>query len=229
MLRPIKLMFCDTETTDKPQEFGSQHRCPGILQLSGSVDYLYKADRFNKEDMKGLEKITSAHAKPEFRTVDEIEYVLIPKEEFNFFIKPFEVDTISDEALQVNKITRDMMKTFSGPEDIFFEFRNMLLNYVDKFNKADKFIFVAYNARFDDDRLREFWKKNNDNYYGSIFHFPPMDVMNMALQRLIDVKYQFPNFKLETVCNYFKLTQEGALHDAMVDIKLTKKLFLELL
>ncbi|OPZ77962.1 MAG: exonuclease I [Alphaproteobacteria bacterium ADurb.Bin438] len=112
----------------------------------------------------------------------------------------------------------------------------MLNDYVYKWDKTDKFQFIGYNSRFDEDFLRQFFINNADNDkdkmygngYGCYFYTPSLDVMQMAALKLMDNRKDLINFKLETVCNYFGITEEN-WHDAKADIRATKKLFKELL
>jgi DNA polymerase III epsilon subunit-like protein len=84
---------------------------------------------------------------------------------------------------------------------------------------------VGYNARFDADFIRSFFEKCGDQYFGSWFWFPPIDVMNLALIKLMDKRATMPNFKLATVANVLGLEPEGRLHEAHADIRLTQQIF----
>lgn len=151
------------------------------------------------------------------------------KEEFNFKIKTFEADEIADQALVVNKITREEIALYPDPKQVHSEFNSLLDKYVDRYNKADKLFFVGYNARFDYDFVRSFYEKCNDKYFGSFFFFPPVDVMNYAIVHLMEKRHELPNFKLATVADYFGVKPEGDLHDAFVDIEITRLIFEKLL
>jgi len=148
---------------------------------------------------------------------------------FNYKVKPFSGDIIEDQALSVNKTTKEEIATFTEPNVIYHQFSDELCKYVDKYNKADKFFFVGYNARFDYDFMRAFFEKNDDRYFGSFFFFPPLDVMNIAIWNLIRERKTLPNFKLETVANYLGITMDGGFHDAMKDIQITIEIFLKYL
>ena len=144
---------------------------------------------------------------------------------FDFRLAPFEADIIEDGALSVNGIKREDLAGFSPPREVYREFCDLLGQHVDKFNKLDKSFFVGYNARFDADFIRAWFEKCGDVYFGSWFWFPPIDVMNLALVSLMDKRATMPNFKLATVAKDLGLEPEGALHDALTDIRLTQQLF----
>jgi DNA polymerase-3 subunit epsilon len=140
-------------------------------------------------------------------------------------IKPDATCTISDEALAVSGITRADLETYT-PEHIFFkEFQAFLGTYVNKFDKSDKFHFRAYNAKFDEERLRDLWKRRGDNYFGSWFWTPVNCVMIAAGRSLGAVRHNLMDFKLHTVCKYMGISwDEAEAHDALYDIKKTIEL-----
>lgn len=151
------------------------------------------------------------------------------KETFNYNVAPFDADRIEDKALEVNGVTREQLSTYPGPEVVYTKLVELFSKYCDKYNRQDKMFFIGYNARFDYDFMRTWWEKNGDKYFGSFFFFPPIDVMNLAIADLIKQRHLLPNFKLGTVTEHYGITTEGMLHDADVDIEITKRLYLKLL
>lgn len=108
-------------------------------------------------------------------------------------------------------------------------FYNTLLKFLDsivnKYDKNDKIYFIAYNAKFDSDFIRQLFIQNRNNYYGSYFFNPVIDVMQIAAFKLMNKKKP-ENFKLSTVCKHFGLrVNESRLHNALYDITLTKDLY----
>ena len=147
------------------------------------------------------------------------------EDEFNFKIKPFPNDSIDDEALKVNRIEKIALylEPYKEPKVIYNEFTAILKKYIDKFEKTDKFYFIAYNASFDMDMLRTFFDKNGDKYFGSWFFFPYIDVMTIAAAALVRNRHTMTDFKLGTVAKELGLSvDESKQHDAMYDIKLTR-------
>lgn len=150
-------------------------------------------------------------------------------EPFNYWVRPFTSDKISEEALKVVGVTQDQWKTdekFLNPGEVFKKFTELLDRYVNKFEKTDKFFFVGYNANFDMQFLRSFWGKNQDNFFGSYFWYPPFDIMSMAVVVLREKRYLMSNFKLETVAKEFGIQEEeNGFHDAFFDASVTYEIF----
>lgn len=102
------------------------------------------------------------------------------KQHFDFRIRPFPRDVISDEALTVNGVSREDIEHYEDPKVAFQKFVNILDEYIDRYDTLDKFHIVAYNAKFDVDHLRAWFEKNSDKFFGSWFWHPPLDVMSFA-------------------------------------------------
>jgi hypothetical protein len=102
-----------------------------------------------------------------------------------------------------------------------------LLNiHVNRFDKKDKMHFVAYNAGFDTDFVREWFLKNSDNYYGSYFFHPSICVMQAMAWFTQSVRGVLPNFQLGTMCKCAELGwDEAQSHDATYDITKTMELY----
>lgn len=150
------------------------------------------------------------------------------KEKFDFRIKPFENDVIEDRALEVSGIKREALhrEPYREPGEVYNDFVGILGKYVDKFKKQDKFHFIAYNANFDNQRLRDFFDKIGDKYFGSWFFYPYLDVMTMAATALAGERDGMSNFKLNTVAKKLGIdVDESRIHDAMYDIYLTRAIF----
>ncbi len=150
-------------------------------------------------------------------------------EDFHFQCQPHEGDLIEQTALDKNKITREEIKTFPSMMDTYRRLVELLLWHVDKYNRKDKLFFIAYNANFDSQFLREFFKKAGDQYYGSYFWHPPIDVMGLAAKHLMKDRASMPDFHLSTVAKHMGLSvHEEETHGAMYDIRLTTELYYRL-
>lgn len=149
------------------------------------------------------------------------------KEEFNFKVQPHKNDIIKDEALKVGDVTREQIQNYKPFREVYNEFTLMLSKYVDRFNKKDKFHLIGYNnASFDNKFLREFFTKNNDNYFGSWFWSDSIDVMVLASNKLKNEREKLENFQLKTVAKYLGIAiDETKLHDAAYDILLTYRIY----
>jgi len=152
------------------------------------------------------------------------------REDFDYSIRTFPSDIISDEALAVNGITRKQIQKYDPPERVFRQLIDLLDKYIDRYDRTNKFHFVAYNAEFDADHLRAWFEKNGDKYFGSWFFHPPLDVMGIAAVVLMNKRPTLPDFKLATVAKALGLDVDTAkTHDALYDIRLTRQMFLLLL
>jgi len=148
------------------------------------------------------------------------------KEFFEYKIAPFEGAVLDDYALKMNKLTPEILSSFTEENIVYLAFKNMLSKYVDKYNPKDKFFFVGYNASFDEKFTREIFHRQKDKFFGSFFWYPPIDVMTIACLFLKNERARIPNFKLSTVCRYIGIdVEESKLHDASYDIELTMKLY----
>ncbi len=144
-------------------------------------------------------------------------------EQFTLRVKPFEGDVIEKEALDANKLdpTQGM-----EPKEAHRELVKILGRYIDKYNKCDKFFFIGYNVSFDNQFLREFFSKCGDKYFGSYFWNPALDVMSLALAKLMPKRFAMENFKLPTVAKALSIEFDlDKAHGAEYDVQKTKEMF----
>ena len=148
------------------------------------------------------------------------------EEEFNFKIRPFETDEINSEALEVNNVTKDQLKTFPTAEKSYILIEKLFNTYIDRYDSTDKFSPAGYNVRFDLEFLSKYFTKNNNIYFGSYCNWRSIDALSL-LYFLDYIGYlKLENYKLNTVCDYFKIPIKA--HDAMSDIKATRNLIIKL-
>lgn len=147
-------------------------------------------------------------------------------EHFDHRVGLFADDKIDADAIAVSGITTAQLAEYHQACEVYSHFIALLEQYVDRFDKRDKFHFLAYNAPFDAHFLRQWFVKNGDVYFGSWFWHPPIDVMGLAAMHLIDRRHELPNFKLATVAGALGIEVEnGRLHDSLYDIHLTRQMF----
>lgn len=146
-------------------------------------------------------------------------------EEFDFRLQPSEGETVSQPSLDICNITIEDLRTFPKPNLVYNQFISLLSKYVDRYNKEDKFFLIGYNSRFDDEFLRSFFLKNDDEYYGSWFWWPTIDVAVLAAILTKEHRHKFPNYKLGTLAQYFKIDIDGELHNSLTDCKITRALY----
>jgi len=144
--------------------------------------------------------------------------------DFNFFVKPFDSDIIDENSLKINNINMERIQNFHEPLEVNNKLIHIFSQYIDKYDKTDKFIFVGYNAEFDFHFLREWFYKNGNKYFFSWFVGPPLDVMNLVLFDLKDRIYQVENLRLETITKFYDIKIKES-HNAYYDIKATYNLY----
>lgn len=111
---------------------------------------------------------------------------------------------------------------------IYYNFKKILNKHIDPFNPKDKMYFLAYNAGFDSSFIRRMFDSNNDKFFGSYFINPYICLMQMAARYFMknQKKVKPNNFKLSTICKYFKIPiNEKKLHDGNYDIEISRKLY----
>lgn len=150
--------------------------------------------------------------------------------EFQYRSRPFAEDEISQEALDVNRLTQDQINEFPPAKDVHRILVKLFSRYVNRYNRKDKFFFIAFNALFDSQFLREFFKKTGDQYYGSYFWHPPIDVMTLAAFHLMKNRPEMPDFHLGTVARHVGIEyNESVAHAAMYDVVVTRELYYKLI
>ena len=148
-------------------------------------------------------------------------------DEIDLRFRPFSLEFVEQEALDKTKMTLDDLNNLPmSAGEAYNTLLSLLGQHCNKYDKTDKMHFVGYNAKFDNDFIREFFKKHNDNYMGSWFWSPPICVMQEAAWMTQRVRGAFPNFKLGTVCTCAEIPwNEDDAHDAKYDIKQTMELY----
>ena len=147
-------------------------------------------------------------------------------EEFVIECSPFKNDVIDKKALAVNHISKDDLFKRTPPREAYHNFVSILSKHVDRYDKRDKFFFLAYNAPFDYGFLREFFLKNDDHYFGSWFFWPAIDVAVLAALHLRDERSRMFNFKQTTVAPVLGIDiDESKAHGALYDTQILKAIF----
>jgi len=149
------------------------------------------------------------------------------KQDFNFVVAPYKTDIIEKTALDVAGVTEEHIKGYPPIEIIYTQLISVLDNYVDKFDKRDKYFLVGYNnAHFDNQFLRSWFDKNNDRYFGSWFWSNSIDVMVLASEFLKNKRAGMKDFKLKTVAVEMGIEiDETQLHNALYDVHLTRQIY----
>lgn len=146
------------------------------------------------------------------------------KESFDYSMCPPPDKTFDVRALEVINLDMKAIGNFASSEDMYDQFFKLVKKYVNVYDKKDKLHFLAYNSPFDVSFIRQWFLDNNNKYYGSMFWTPDICIMRKAGDLLQSQRHELKNFKLKTVCDYLDIESRGQLHNAMIDIELTKQL-----
>lgn len=149
------------------------------------------------------------------------------KEEFYLEMQPFNYNTISDYALQVNGLTREQIKTFMTPQEGYRKLITIFSKYVNKYDKNDKLTPIGYNVKFDIDFLNQLFVKNGDKYFGSFVDYHYIDPMVLINFLRFKGVIKLENCKLVTASAHYGIELDA--HNAMNDIIATKELLNKLM
>lgn len=149
------------------------------------------------------------------------------RESFNFHVQPNPKADITQEALDVARVTKEQIMAYPPMGEVYRQFVDMLAKYVDKYNRQDKFFLAGYNnASFDNQFLRAWFVQNEDKYFGSWFWSNSIDVMVLATPYLAARRAEMDNFKQGTVAKFLGIDLDSnRLHDALYDIEICKAIF----
>ena len=149
------------------------------------------------------------------------------EDKLDWKVRPFEGAEIQPKALEVGDVTEKQIQGYPEDTEVYHNLLDLLGDYVDKFNKMDKFHLCGYNNRYFDDRfLRAWFERMNDFYFGSWFWADSLDVMVLASQHLIKERHKMKNFKLGTVAEYLGVeVQSDRLHDGLYDVEITRDIY----
>ena len=145
--------------------------------------------------------------------------------EFEIKLRPWDNREFNQESLDLVGLKIDDLMTLPHHTDQFQTFKAFLKSVIDPYNPKDKAFLIGYNIAFDEKFLREWFRLNEDDYFGSWFWTPAIDVMDLAGFKLMMDRPNMPNFKLPTVCKHLGIKQTGDIHEAMNDIRMTRELF----
>lgn len=145
---------------------------------------------------------------------------------FTSNVRPFPTDLIDDEALKVTGVSKEDMDSYPLPDEVHKKFKAFMSNFVNPYDRLDKFAFCGYNCQtFDYPFLRKWFEKCGDKYFGSWFWWPTIDIAIKAMDVVKD-RHTYPNFKLTTVCQKVGMEwDEHLAHEALYDIRKTMELY----
>lgn len=156
----------------------------------------------------------------------------ISVEEFNFEFVPRDGAVIEPQALEktfpdksFEEAKDELMSRPMSSKQAYTEFNRMLCKHINKYEKADKAVFCAYNANFDAQMINQWYAGHGNKYFFGLCHGGAyMDPLILALFYEIKMgkKVFIPDRKLITVAKYLGVSLEKA-HDALYDIRATRE------
>lgn len=167
---------------------------------------------------------------PILQFAGKIEVNGIEVEEVEWFIKPPDWKLCDPVALDINGIYKkweENPELFVTEQEFYEQLLKLLNRYINRFDKLDKFYLVGYNSHaFDAQFLRALFLAYNNNFFGSYFWNPSVDVMLLAMAACIGQRHNLGDFKLATVAQSLGIKVDpNRLHDGMYDIELTREIF----
>lgn len=167
------------------------------------------------------EKICEPH---QIAVIIEINGKIFHKE--IFYAHPINWETINPEALSISRISIDKLKTYPSARTTYAKFKHLLKQYVNPYDREDKFIAVGYNVGFDITMLNAWYKKLGDNFFFATVDSKKFrDVLEyIKFFTRLGILEPMENSKLTTVCENLCLDIKEA-HDAMCDIIATRALY----
>jgi DNA polymerase-3 subunit epsilon len=164
----------------------------------------------------------------QFAAIIEINDIEV--ERLNWFIEPEDWSKCAPEALAINGMDKHFEENpgkFITQAQFYKDLIKVLSKYINKFDAQDKFYMIGYNSHaFDAQFLRTVFLANGDNFFGSYFWNPNVDVMLLAMAACIGQRHNLPNFKLGTVAKSLGIViDEDRLHDGLYDVEVTRDMF----
>lgn len=159
----------------------------------------------------------------EIACIVEVDHVVV--NEFAFECQPFDYDAIDASALEACDTTVEDLKKRALPHIMYPKLLKEFGRHIDKYKKSDKMYPAGFNVRFDVDFLNDFFKKNNDVYYGSWFNWKSIDALPILNWLDLTGKVHLEKRTLTDACKYFGIDL-GQAHVALNDIRATRELIL---
>ena len=143
----------------------------------------------------------------------------------NMYIRPFDMATITEKAMIIGGTSIDKLGEIElSTQQAVANIKARWSKYIDKYDRNDKFVMAGYWVHFDNNFLRQTFKKGGDKYgIGSWCFSPCIDVASFVAVAVAKHGFRFPNYKLETVCDRLGIAIDA--HDALSDIQATRTLY----
>lgn len=154
-----------------------------------------------------------------------------PIHEFDLKLRPAFPSHISDQALTVNRLSREEIMAYPPAREGHREFVRLVTEggpwKVDKYDRQDKLTLGFKNGAFDNPRLRKLFERCNDSYFGSLFESAYLDLQHTMVEAVeCGAAQRLENWRLQTWLAHWGI--EHNAHDALSDIKGTQNLYWKL-
>jgi len=144
------------------------------------------------------------------------------KNKFTIDIKPFKDCIYDAKALKINGKTKKQIVTYNSEALAMRQFIFFLDN---SSQDKEQFSISGYNSRFDQDFIIALFKRHKQYNFWSYFNYKDIDVF--ALIKILDLwgvnDEGKPSQELKAMCKEFGIKIKA--HDAIEDIKATRKLY----
>lgn len=172
-------------------------------------------------DVETTGKNSLKHGITQISGIIEIDDIVV--EEFDFKLRPFKRDIIDKFAIDIQNRSIDEILSWPAPKSTYRKITKIFEKYIDKYDSSDKFYPCAYNISFDIDFLIQFFRKNNDEYFGSWIDLK-IQLDPLAILRMLAFlgKIDLPDYKLETVANALDIPITP--HDSLSDVRATMEI-----
>lgn len=136
---------------------------------------------------------------------------------------------ISERALEVTGKTLEDLASYPLSCTQFDKLIEFLDKHVNKYDKEDKFIPIAYNSQFDMGFLQEWFIDNEHKFFGSYFTYKDVDVFGLVkvLAHLghVPINPIGDTHTLGALCEMYGISLGDNAHDAIADIRATRELY----
>lgn len=151
----------------------------------------------------------------------------IVEQSFDIRSRPHPRAFIEHEALRIAGVTLEEVSAYQDMKSALREFKTILANYVNPYDRKDKFHVIGYNNRFFDDVfIRAWFEQCGDNFIGSWFWPDTIDTLVLASQYLTERRANMPSFKLSRVAMELGIVvDKDECHNASYDVQLTRKVY----
>lgn len=168
---------------------------------------------------------SNMHSIHQLGIIIEIDQKIV--KEICYDIKPHPKGLVEEQALAVSGKTLKQVMGYEDQEKVFKKLMKLLKQYIDPFDKNDKFNLIGFNNNyFDNTFFTKFFDLNKESFFWSYFHGGSIDAMCLAAQYLIERREGIPSFKLHIVAYELGIVVDKTkTHDALYDVYLTREIY----